>query len=155
MSYELAKRGKNKVTKDFTLKQVYEYYKSEHPNDEFSVDEKTFRKIILKFNRRTMQLILEEARELILPYRLGVLRVKKMKMNLSLNKARIDFGLSRKLNMTVRHVNDHSDGYYYRFYWDKTGCNAKNFTAYFFKGGRQNERRITELIKAKKVDYFL
>ncbi len=155
MSYELAKRGKNKVTKDFTLKHIYQEYLKEHPDDEFFVDEKTYRDIVLRFNKKAMRLILEEAREFILPYRLGVLRIRKMKMNLSRCKPRIDFGMSRKLNMTIRHINDHTDGYYYRFYWDKTGCNAKNFTAYFFKGGRQNERKITQLVKAKKIDYFL
>lgn len=155
MSHELQKRGKGKYTKDFTLKDIYKYYKEEHPNDEFAVDEKTYRKIILWFNKRAMQMILEDAREFILPYRLGVIRVRKRRQDIVNNKPHIDFGLSRKLNKTVYHLNDHTDGYYYRFFWSKIGCNAKNYTAYFFKAGRTNERKISELIKAKKIDYYL
>ena len=155
MDYELAKRGKSKLQRDFTLKHVYQAYAKEHANDEFMIDEKTYRSIILKFNKRALEMILEEARELILPYRLGTLRIKKHKMDIVNNKLKVDFHMSRKLKKTVYHLNDHTDGYYYKFHWCKKVCNAKNFRVYCFQANRMDKRKIATLIKAKQIDYFL
>jgi hypothetical protein len=155
MSHELAKRGKSKLQRDFTLKHVYKAYESEHGNDEFRVDEKTFRDVIIYFNKRAMQMILEDARELILPYRLGSLRIVKCKMHIVNNKLKVDFNTSRKLGKTIYHLNDHTDGYYYKFHWRKIGCNAKNYKAYCLQPVREYKRKISQLIKNKQVDYFL
>lgn len=155
MYYELVKRGKAKHPKDYTLKDIYQEYKKEHNNDEFAIDEKTYRKIILEFNKRIMKLILEDARIFDVPCRLGEIRIKKKKMNFTNKRLKIDFGMSRKLKRTVYHMNDHTDNYYYRFYWNKKHSNSKNISAYSYKAGRINERRLAYLAKTKQVDYFL
>lgn len=155
MNYELAKRGKSKIQRDYTLRDIYKYYASEHKNDEFSVDEKKYRDVILRFNKRAMNAILNESKELKLPYRLGSIRIRKCKMDIVNNRPKIDFGQSRKLGRTVYHLNMHSDGYYYKFYWNRTGCNAKNYRAFCFEPIRQNSRELSRIIKAKLNDYFL
>ncbi len=154
--FQLGKRNKNKISIDYTLEDIYGYYHNLHHNDGLAVDKKLFKKITYEFNKRIMQYVTESAEEFKIPYRLGVIRIKKSKMNFKDPQAlRTDWNESRKLGKTVKHLNDHTNNYKYRFFWHKSICNAKNKTAYCFETTRTLRRRLAYLLNNKITDYYL
>jgi hypothetical protein len=119
-----------------------------------------------------MNKILFEAEEFRFPARLGHLRIKKRKVHIELDQngnikkefLRIDYKASwdmwRNLypgktdkeiatipnKAKVYHLNDNFNGYYCRFYWDKTTMNVSNGTAYCFKVIRKWQRLVAKIL---------
>ena len=153
--FENSKRGEGNYKKDFGSNEVYKYYK-DNVIPELQVDKQMFRKICDEFNKLVIDEILVNSEEVRLPYRLGTIRVKKSKMKYDdKNKLKIDWAASRKLGKRIYHLNDHTGGYKYRFYWTK-GI-VKNITAYSFIPTRTNTRTLASILKDKdrQLDYFM
>ena len=153
--FKNSKRGEGNYKKDYGSNDVYKKYK-EDVIPELQVDKKLFRKICDDFNRMLIEEILLNSEEVRLPYRLGTVRIKKSKMKYDdKNKLKIDWAASRKLGKRIYHLNDHTGGYKYRFYWTK-GI-VKNITAYSFIPTRTNTRRLASILKDKEreLDYFM
>lgn len=153
--FETVKRGKGNYTKDYGSNEIYKYYTKEVIK-ELQVDRKLFRKICDEFNKLLIDEILINSEEIRLPYRLGTLKVKKSKMKYDdKNKLKIDWAASRKSKKKIYHLNDHTGGYKYRFYWSK-GI-VKNISAYSFIPTRTNTRTLASILKDKnrQLDYFM
>tara|TARA_R100000152_G_C6730695_1_gene155403 strand:- start:534 stop:998 length:465 start_codon:yes stop_codon:yes gene_type:complete len=153
--FKNSKRGEGNYKKDYGSNDVYKKYK-EDVIPELQVDKKLFRKICDDFNRMLIEEILLNSEEVRLPYRLGTVRIKKSKMKYDdKNKLKIDWAASKKLGKRIYHLNDHTGGYKYRFYWTK-GI-IKNITAYSFIPTRTNTRRLASILKDKEreLDYFM
>ena len=153
--FKNSKRGKGTYKKDYGSNDVYKYYK-DTVIKELQVDKQTFRKICDEFNNLIINNILFKSEEIRFPCRLGTLRVKKSKMKYDdKNKLKIDWAASRKLGKRIYHLNDHTGGYKYRFYWTK-GI-IKNITAYSFIPTRTNTRNLASILKDKdrELDYFM
>lgn len=154
-----SKRGLSKYTKNYGIDDIYKQYVSEHKDDGFIVDEKTFKSIINDFNKNIMQAILY-GYEYKMPGRLGSLRIKKKKLNIhkylkdTKNPSRhqvINWKLTNKIGKVTFYLNE----YIYRFYWYKRNCNIPNCHAYMFFPTRTHKRQLARLIIDKRVDYFL
>ena len=153
--FKNSKRGEGNYKKDYGSNDVYKYYKKTII-PELQVDKQTFRKICDEFNKLISEEILINSEEIRFPYRLGTLRIKKSKMKYDdKNKLKIDWAASRKLGKRIYHLNDHTGGYKYRFYWTK-GI-VKNITAYSFIPTRTNTRTLASILKDKdrQLDYFM
>ena len=153
--FKNAKRGEGNYKKDFGSNDIYMYYKN-NTIPELQVSKKEFRKICDEFNKLIIDEILISSEEIRMPYRLGTVRVKKSKMKYDdKNKLKIDWAASRKLGKRIYHLNDHTGGYKYRFYWTK-GI-VKNVTAYSFIPTRTNTRTLAGILKDKnrELDYFM
>ena len=153
--FENSKRGEGNYKKDFGSNDVYTHYKNT-VIPELQVDKQKFRKICDEFNKLFIDEILVNSEEMRLPYRLGTIRIKKSKMKYDdKNKLKIDWAASRKLGKRIYHLNDHTGGYKYRFYWTK-GI-VKNITAYSFIPTRTNTRTLAGILKDKnrELDYFM
>ena len=153
--FENSKRGEGNYKKDFGSNDVYTHYKDKVIS-ELQVDKQKFRKICDEFNKLLIDEILVNSEEMRLPYRLGTIRIKKSKMKYDdKNKLKIDWAASRKLGKRIYHLNDHTGGYKYRFYWTK-GI-VKNITAYSFIPTRTNTRTLAGILKDKnrELDYFM
>ena len=153
--FENSKRGEGNYKKDFGSNDVYTHYKNT-VIPELQVDKQKFRKICDEFNKLFIDEILVNSEEMRLPYRLGTVRIKKSKMKYDdKNKLKIDWAASRKLGKRIYHLNDHTGGYKYRFYWTK-GI-VKNITAYSFIPTRTNTRTLAGILKDKnrELDYFM
>jgi len=153
--FDNAKRGEGNYKKDFGSDDAYKYYKK-NVIPELQVDKQTFRKICDEFNKEFIEEILRNSEEIRFPYRLGTLRIKKSKMKYDdKNKLKIDWAQSKKLGKRIYHLNDHTGGYKYRFYWSK-GI-VKNITAYSFIPTRTNTRTLASILKDKEreLDYFM
>jgi|TARA_R110000737_G_scaffold318312_1_gene329198 hypothetical protein len=153
--FENGKRGLGNYKKDNGSNEVYKHYKKE-VIPELQVDKKLFRAVCDEFNRLIVEAILIRSEEVRLPYRLGTIRIKKSKMKYDdKNKLKIDWAASKKIGKRIYHLNDHTGGYKYRFYWTK-GI-VKNITAYSFLPTRTNTRHLASILKDKEreLDYFM
>jgi hypothetical protein len=141
----------NKPATSCTLVQAYKEYE-----DFYGVGYKKYRAICESFNKEVIDKILIEAKEFKLPYRLGSLRILKKEMNFSSakNKLKIDWQETNKHKKVIYHLNDHTDGFNYRWFWSKIKAIVKNKTIYSFQATRTNKRRLAGLLKTKQVDYF-
>jgi len=153
--FKNVKRGLGNYKKDYGSNEIYNFYKKE-VIPELQVDKQTFREVCDEFNKIIINKILLDSEEVRLPYRLGTVRVKKSKMKYDdKNKLKIDWEASKKLGKRIYHLNDHTGGYKYRFYWTK-GI-VKNITAYSFIPTRTNTRNLASILKDKnrQLDYFM
>ena len=141
----------NKPATSCTLVQAYKEY-----DDFYNVGYKKYRGICEEFNKLVIDDILLKAKEFKIPYRLGSLRILKKEMNYSVgkNKLKIDWKETNKHKKVVYHLNDHTDGFNYRWLWSKKNAIVKNKSVYSFQATRTNKRRLAGLLKNKKVDYF-
>ena len=175
-----------KLKEKFGLREIYKFYKSKFTPEERAcssfVDYKTYSNILKDFNKEMIRLIIEEGVEFKLPVRLGFLRVKKYKKNIRLNpdgsvntkSLKVDWNESIKLwkreypdkdmdelkqikgKPLVYHLNNHTDGYNYLFYWSKKGSNAKNRGIYSAILTNVNNRYLARVLKDenKTVEYY-
>jgi len=138
---------KNKIQNVLTLKHIYQFYiKDIDRNSKYYIDYRTFRTVCEEFNKELSKEILE-GYFFTMPYRLGTIRIKKRKIDIQNLKP--DFGLYNKTGLKNKHLNEHSDGYYGRFYWNKRIATiVKNRSIYSFIPTRDNKRSISRLTKA-------
>lgn len=129
----------------------YKYY-CENTIEGLRVPKEQFRKVLGRFSVLLMDKILD-AEEVKIPI-IGTLRVKKIKQNFTKNKLKIDWKATKECGKKVYHLNDHRDGYFYRFSWKKN--KIVNVSYYSFVPERWNaKRRLAKLLKEKpNVDFF-
>lgn len=144
----------------------YKFYKKEVGRN--GVDKLLYANICKEFNKRISDKIIRKSFEFRLPYRLGFLRIKAVKQNIIIKDGKIDtsrMGVDWKATWEywnsiypdktrkeiksipnkklIIHTNEHTDGYYFRWYWDRRQSNVKNYTAYVFepvKGGIRDDK---------------
>ena len=147
-----------RITGAKTLKDAYKHYTADLPETSpFNVEYNLYRQICEAFNKQICKYILKEAGEFHLPYRLGSIRIKKTKMDYSnKNMMRPDWKRTKELGKTVYHLNDHTDGFRYRWAWNKSNVVTVGKKLYSFYATRTNKRELARLLKDDdiKVDYF-
>lgn len=165
----LGKRGKGRYKVDKSLKDSYKIYLSKmgpiEPLTKFSepspkhkpLTKEVYKNISTVILQKLMHEILKNSKTFYLPYNLGEIRVKKLKMNLGLlhksNNLKIDWGHYQKTGKYIKHLNEHRDNCRYGFYWlCKKGPKGKNL--YKFQALRQNRRNLASLLKTTNIDYF-
>jgi len=141
----------NKTVKPYTLTDSYKDYRANCKAEEKDyVSLTAYRNINYDFNKAVVSSILKEAWEFTLPFKLGTLRIKKVKMNL--DRIRVDRRATRENKSVTYFFNDHSDGYYYKWFWYKC-FPLKNIANYKFYPTFHNRRSLVTYIKEHKMDY--
>lgn len=165
----LGKRGKGKYTADKSLKDAYQFYvnrfKEHTPLTKFSDSSQRSNPLPWPVFKKNAHLILEQIMEKVVvksetftvPYNLGIIRVRKRKMNIGLlsetNNLKIDWGYFQKTGKVLKHLNENRDNCRYGFYWlCKKGPKGKNF--YKFQALRQHRRALAYLLNNTNIDYF-
>ncbi len=139
--------------KSYTLVDSYKEYRKENPESSgFSLSKTDYRNICIAFNQKLSDTIIEKANEFNVPGRLGLIRIKKFPTRN--NSMRVDWAQTKKYNKKIYHLNMHTDGYYYKWYWSKTNAIFKNKSVYSFKPNRTNKRILAKLLKEDKVEFF-
>jgi hypothetical protein len=139
--------------KSYTLVDSYKEYRKENPEDSgFSLSKIDYRNICIAFNQRLSDGIIEQANEFNVPGRLGLIKIKKFPTRN--NSMRVDWAQTKKYNKKIYHLNMHTDGYYYKWYWSKANAIFKNKSVYSFKPNRTNKRILAKLLKENKVEFF-
>lgn len=114
---------------------LYAHYKSITKNP-VSYDE--YKKILIHTNIEFMRLIIEEGKEIRMPY-LGMLSVRKTRNS----KTKVfDYNYFNTTGEKRFIDNEHSDGYKARFHWRKTTCKVPGKKAYTFDATRDNSRAL-------------
>lgn len=142
-------------TKSYTGKDFYRsYIDYVSDNPLYQVDYKTFRGIINDYFKYLRDELIENGKEIKLPCRLGTLSIVKHKpKEYSGRSLRIDYAESKKYNKVIYHLNDHTGGYKYRFYWNKHNMLTKNKTMYQLIMTRDNKRHLAQILKNRVRDY--
>lgn len=139
-------KSKNKIQNVLTLKHSYQYYIKDIDKESSNyVDYKLYKSICTDFNKLLIESLVEDGKSFQVPYRLGILRIRKRKIDL--NNLRPNFGLFNKTGIKTVHLNEHSGGFYGKYHWNKTSSIVKNKTIYSFIPTRANLRYLSKVIK--------
>ncbi len=163
---QIPTRGKGKHRTDFVLRNIYKYYVAKHGK---AVPYGVFAKVCQQINEQLMVESITTGCDIFLPAHMGTLGIRKYKCNAfflddgSLKTAHlpIDFKATKLLwlkdpktreeKKVVRLVNSHTDGFRYRFYWDKRTSNIQNQTVYSFLPARSHSRKLSEVLKNEDI----
>jgi hypothetical protein len=147
----------------------------------FIIDRQTFSNILKDFNLELARLIIEEAEEFKMPANLGTVRIRKYKQQIRLKEDGTvdeqhhspDWHACRKLwareypgktitelkqikgKPMVYHLNEHTEGYVFRLFWNKYSSAIINRQMYSIVLTFTNKRRIAALIKSNpNTNYY-
>jgi hypothetical protein len=168
----LNKRTKGKHCTDYTLADSYKLYCEKY--DTF-VDYSIYRRICVEFNEnQIMQNTVLKGGEFYLPVKLGTIGVRKKVARpffskdgeFQVNHLPVDYKATRALwakdpearinKKVIRNLNEHSNRYRYRFYWDKRTCTVPNQSAYVFLATRTHSRELAAIINSNcGIDFCL
>jgi len=150
------KRGKNKLQNCLTIQDMYvEYISHFDESHPYHITYSDYSQIVSDYLKYVSDLIVVKSMTFKLPFRLGTLSVYKHKpIFKSVNRMAIDWPETNRLGKAVYNFNEHSNGYSYRFRWDRNGSLDKNMSLYSFKPSRNNARLVASLVKERKNDYF-
>ena len=130
---------------------IYDFYESYEYKDK--IDKDTFINLIKDFFTLYFEKIVVDRKRYKLPFGLGVHRIKKRKLKGSI-RPKIDFGTTKKLGKTVYHLNKHTNGYYFKWFWDKEGIRIKNKSFYTFELTKKNTTFLAkEILRCSKDPY--
>lgn len=166
--------GNWKYKADFSMPHIYRYYKKKQKGlKKPIIEEFTFSKIIKTFNEAITEEIVNNSAEYRMPYRLGYLRIRKHKTRIVLDAdGKLKTGhlhpnwaatnalweknaKAKEEKKLIWHTNKHSDGYYFKWFWDKTVCNITNSSVYSLDMCRDNTRAIAKALNLNdKLDYY-
>ena len=166
--------GDWKYKSDYGVFDIFKFYKTKQKElKKDFVERSLFSKIVKQFNDEICKEIVENAYEYRMPFRLGYLRIRKHKTRIILDangklktshmhpdwtatKALWEKSESAKKEKKIMwHTNKHTQGFYCKWYWDKTVCNIRNSSVYSLVMSRTNKRNIADAIKNKEnTDYY-
>lgn len=150
--------SKNRIQVDHGIRDIYKHYKA-NTIKEMQQPFKVFKTILKELNEGIRDKILQNSEDIHLPCGLGRIRIKKRKMtfNKEREKLKVDWATSRKLKKTVYHLNDHTNGNRYRWFWYKRTNFFFNqqLKPYAFIPSRENKRALAKILKTEKGrDYW-
>lgn len=142
-------------TKSYTGKDFYKsYIDYVGDNPLYQVEYRVFRDIINDYFKYLRDELIENGKEIKLPCRLGTLSIVKHKpKEYSGRSLRIDYAETKKVGKIVYHLNEITNGYKFRFYWNKYNMLVKNKTKYQLVMTRANKRRLAYILKNRIRDY--
>jgi hypothetical protein len=151
--------SKNKVQNPYTYKDMYKSYLATFNDDIDSplyLSYSTYVKINNAYTNYILDRVLNKSLVFKLGHRLGSFQIVKKKVYPDSQKKyeTVDWAVSKQIHKKVYHLNDHSGGFKYLFWWDKRGALITNITGYKFVPIRSVKRRLAYIIKNKIRDYF-
>ncbi len=116
----------------------------------------TYKKITLTSNQFLSDKILEGKR-IKLPFGLSDVFINKYKQEPKTENGRInlpiDWKKSKELGKRVYHLNQHTDGYTFKWFWLKSDAKFKFKDLWSFKAVRKNTRSVNKKIRVDDVEY--
>lgn len=169
------KRGTGRNNAAFKTPQLYKFYKENNPK--YTVTERVYSKILGEINESIFNEIIMNNFELVIPYSLGKMRIKKCKIRLRLKEngeldtSRLipDWKRTKQLweedeeakltKQLVYLTNQHTKGYKFHFFWNKTinrRLKVKNIGAMCFRATKTTRQSLAKGLKNPflKLNYF-
>jgi 5-hydroxyisourate hydrolase-like protein (transthyretin family) len=136
-----------------TLVDAYQEFKDEFGDEKVlqDIDKTVYRNVCIRFNELMAEAVIVDAKEFKMPSGLGTIRIKKIISN---QKRRVDWKATREHDTKIYHLNFHTDGYYYKWFWHKKKALFTNKSAYSFSPTRNNKRTLASLLKSNSVEFF-
>jgi hypothetical protein len=159
----LRKGIRNKVKIDFTTVDAFKFYKDKLKKDRpKEVNQVMYCSVIRDFNKAIMETIIM-GDSFYFPFGLGDLSVRKKKVKFYINNGKlwnkgtpIDYPKTMdywknnseafEKKKLIFNLNDHTDGYKYRFHWDKTTISTDWVKPYDFKPTRLVFRKLATIL---------
>lgn len=166
------KNKKNKIRPGFGLPDYFNFYKKEyHKNTKYNVTRSEFRNICNDYNAAIGEKIVMKNFEFKLPYRLGVISMRKFKPRLKMHNNILtnhyppDFKKTaelwerdpeaKKKKILVRHLNKHTKGYIFVLKYNVSSANYKNKGVYTFTPIRNIKQLINIATKEYNIDAYI
>jgi hypothetical protein len=148
-------RSKNKIQNCLNMKDIYnDYIKDKDYNSVYYVTFQDFLDITKEYYKEIARQLIYDCTVVKLPFRLGHLYVGKKKPKvLSASTLSPDWEATRKYGKMIRHINDHSGGFKFRYIWAKKQCFVVNQDIYRLVFSRDNKRTLAKAIKSGNYDY--
>ena len=131
-------------------------YKMYKEKSKHKVDYELYKKINLTANTFLSEKILEGKR-IKLPFGLSDVFINKYKQELKSKDGKlnlpIDWKKSKELGKRVYHLNHHTDGFTFKWFWAKSEAKFKFKELWAFKAVRKNTRAIKKILKVGDVEY--
>lgn len=145
----------NYSRKCYTIADFYKSYLDYIERDTvYDIGYKKFRTILNDYFKYIANEVIMNGKEFKLPCRMGTLQVIKHKpKNYNSKSLRIDFQSSKQYGKKIYFLNEHSDGYKYRFHYCKRNCLTANKSKYQFVATRANKRWLAQIIFKRLRDY--
>ena len=149
-------KRKNRIQHPYTIKDIYlDYIKDKEMDSPYYLRSDEFYKICNYYFEALSKALIYDSKTYVLPFRLGHFTiVKKRPKNFNPNTLSIDWVESKRLGKWIRHINDHTGGFKYRFHWTKKACMVVNKEYYRLVMSRTNKRLLAKVIKSGEVDYL-
>lgn len=178
--HRMIKRGKQKIETHYGMKDFYNYYKK---NTENPISYADFTSLHQEINESIVTSVIEQNYIHTFPCKVGKLRIKKYKAKIKVHddgtfewKAlKIDYQKTWKYwrekypektdqeiltipnKARVYHMNQHTNGYRYKYVWDKSVAIFKGKSVVTFKPVRTVSRALAAWLKSIQsinIDYF-
>lgn len=131
---------------------IYDFYQNFEHNK--TISKEKYISILKDFFLMLTEKVITDRKKIELPNNLGSHRIKKIKQNKN-KPPRIDFNKSKLLGVKVYHLNNHSSGFYFRWYWDKYPYLIKNKKMYKFELTKTNSLLLAkEIFRCNRDPYI-
>lgn len=142
-------------TKSYTIASFYNDYLDNIERDTvYDIDYTTYRAIITDYFLHLQNKLIEEGKMIKLPYRMGNVQIIKSRPKyLDKRSLRIDYQATKQTGKLIFLLNEHSDMYKYRYWWNKIDMMVPNKSQYQLVATRANKRRLAQIIKNRELDY--
>ena len=142
--------------KSYTAADYYISYKQYIEADTvYDIDYYVFKAIITDYFKYIKDEVIGNSKEFKLPCRLGSLQIiKHQPKEYSSKSLRWDCKATKELDKPIFLLNEHSNGWKYRFYWSKKDCLLTNKSKYQFIASRQNKRDLAQIIINHEKDFI-
>lgn len=166
------KGKKNKIRPGFGLPDYFKFYKKSYPeNTKYDINRIEFRNICHDYNVAIGEKIVMKNFEFKLPYRLGVIFMRKfkpklkIKNNVLINHNPPDFKKTaalwerdpeaKKNKILVRYLNKHTKGYIFVLKYNVSSANYKNKGVYTFTPVKSIKQMINTATKEYNIDAYI
>lgn len=142
-------------TKSYTIASFYNDYLDNIEKDTvYDINYTKYRAIVTDYFKYLRRRLIEEGKMIKLPYRMGNVQIVKSRpKHLDKRSLRIDYQATKQENKLVLLLNEHSDFFKYRYWWNKVDMMVPNKSQYQLVATRANKRRLAQIIKNKELDY--
>lgn len=129
---------------------IYDFY---HDYPDKTISKEKYIEILKDFYTMLVNKVIIEKKRVTLPYNLNTHRIKKYKISKKITP-RIDFNKSKIYGTKVYHLNTHSLGFYFRWFWEKGYSVIKNKKLYTFEVSKKNNLALAKEIFKCNNDPF-
>jgi len=130
---------------------IYDFY-GDYPDK--NITKQKYIEILKDFYSLLVQKVIVDRKRVTLPYGLSTHRIKKLKASKNL-KPRIDFNKSKIYGTRVYHMNTHSLGFYFKWFWEKNKSPLRNKKLYAFEATKKNNLALAKEIFKCNKDPFI